>query len=217
MPVETWFPTVVFYEDLQLDPAVKQRVLDAVRERVDAQAVRDKGYVTANNARNDLHLDSRVAALFDVFRPFLQNFLFGEMLFDPLRVEFHVGRCWPVVQVDNGYEGMMHHHRGAVFSGVFYLQSPPGSGALEFYKPTHSPYDGLPKARSCGLTYPSATYQAVENRLLLFSADLMHRRLANTAGSPEQRIAVAFDLYAMADIGAYSAGLPRAEYLKKLL
>lgn len=217
MALETWFPTVVFYEDLQLDPEVKQRVLEAVRERAGPELVSEEGYLTANNVINDLHLDPRLSPLFEMFRAQLEHFFFEVMLFDRRRVDFYVGRCWPVVQVANGYEGQLHHHGGAAFSGLFYLQVPEGSGALEFYKPVESPYDSLPKTGSSGLTYRTAVYQPVENRLMLFSADLKHKRLANTKPSTVERIAISFDVYSMADIGAFSAGLPRSEFLKKIV
>lgn len=217
MPLESWFPTVIFFEDLQADPAVTRGAIAAVEERVDLKAIEKNGYVTANNARNDLHLDRRIDALFDVMRPRIVHFLFELMQFDPAQIEFYVGRCWPVVQIGNGYAGVLHHHGAAAFSGVFYLQTPDGSGGLEFHKPTRAAYDTFPKTSSSGLTYVTANYQAVENRLVMFSGELMHRRLANSGGTADQRVAIAFDLFAMADIGAYTAGMPRAEYLKRVL
>jgi uncharacterized protein (TIGR02466 family) len=217
MPLETWFPTIIYFEDLQIEPAVKQGVLDAVRARADRATVLEQGCITADNSTNDLHLDPRVALLFAAFRPSLCRFFFEHMQFDPAQVEFHVGRCWPVVQIDNGYAGRVHHHEGGAFSAVFYLQTPPGSGALEFYKPVDSPYDSIPKTASSGLTYRNAVYQAVEHRLIVFSSDLKHRRLSNTSESTDERIAISFDIYTATDIGAYGSGLPRIDYLRKLI
>ena len=118
MPVESWFPTVVFYEDFMLPPEVRQGVLEAVRERAEPQLVDSGIVVTAMNTPNDLHLDPRLAPLFDTFESPLRKFFFEVIRFDPAMVDFFVGRCWPVVQVDDGQEGVAHHHVGAAFSAV---------------------------------------------------------------------------------------------------
>ena len=106
---------------------------------------------------------------------------------------------------------------GAKFSAVFYLQTPEGSGALEFHKPFDSPHDGFEKTKECNLTHRVATYQAVENRLIVFSSSIRHRRLPNSETSTGGRSAIAFDLYSMAALDARGAGMPRQEFLQKFV
>ena len=215
MPLEIWFPTVVFYEDVAVDAAFRRGALDAVRERMAVGATGDVAF-TADTAPNDLHLDPRVAALLELFRPALARLLFEHLRCDPARVEFHVGRCWPVLQRGNELSGAVHSHRGAVFSGVFFLQAPPGSGALTLYKPCDTLADGLPKAELTALTFPSVTYEAVENRLIVFASELRHNRQPNTGVESDARIAIAFDLFALSDLDAFGSGPPRREYWRKL-
>jgi uncharacterized protein (TIGR02466 family) len=216
MPTETWFPTIVFYEDLPLDPAVKQGVMDAIRERAAiVLATHETDTVTAFNAPNDLHHDPRVAPLFEVFRPHLQHFLVDILHIDTEQIEFYVGRCWPVVGGDDE-GGATHIHNGGIFSGVYYLQVPEGAGAAEIYKPYRTPHDSLAMTELSELTYQRAEYPAVENRLMLFSSALQHRRLPRTEPSETDRVAIAFDLYTMAAIEASGSGAPHYKYFEKL-
>ncbi len=216
MPAETWFPTVIFYEDFQLDPALKSGVMEAIQERRQEETFQMHGGITASNTPNDLHLDPRVARLFKIFQPAIEGFLYDTMAFDPKRMEVYLGRSWPVIQIDNGFSGAFHFHRGAAFSGVFYLQAPPGSGSLEFRKPGRQLLDGLPRAKDNTYNYTRTTYQAVEHRLILFNSEIEHRRLANEDSETGDRIAIAFDLFTMSNLLDYESGLPGYEYLQKI-
>lgn len=102
-------------------------------------------------------------------------------------------------------------------SSIYQPPSPEGSGALEFQKPFDAPHDGLEKTEHSDLSYRVATYQAVENRLILFSSQLRHRRLPNADTSTGERTAIAFDLYSLAALDARTSGMPRREYLKKFV
>lgn len=217
MPVETWFPSVIFYQDYELEPELRASVLMAIEERTAALVERTGGRVTASEASNDLHLDPRIAKLFGVFGPALKDFLFNELGIDTQGTEFYIGRCWPVIQDDGEFVGGAHMHNGAVFSGVFYLQVPEGAGPLQFGKPYRSSYDGFDKAKHNSLNYLTTEYPAIANRLIVFSSDLVHQRLSNMIGSEGRRIAIAFDLYSMVDIDMKGGGMPHFELLRRLV
>jgi len=216
MPAESWFPTIIFYEDFQLGPELRSGVLEAIEERRQQEVIQELGGITASNSPNDLHLDPRITKLFQTFQPTLENFFFETMGLDPQRVEFFLGRAWPVIQVDNGFGGAYHFHRGATFSGVYYVTAPPGSGALEFRKPGRDLVDGLPKAKNNQLNYTRTTYAAVENRLILFNSEIEHRRLPNETQQTGDRIAIAFDLFTMSSLLDYESGFPSYEVLYKI-
>lgn len=216
MPIECWFPSIVFYEDVEVAPAIRDAALAAIADRVAAHGAGDEFGLTADSAPNDLHLDPRVAPLLGLLQPALGRFLFETMRFDAARVEFHLGRCWPVVQRGNAHSGQVHWHRGSVFSGVFFLQAPPGSGAFALHKTPQALYDGLPKSEPADLTARIVTYEAVENRLLVFPSEMRHNRQANDGSPADTRIAIAFDLFALSDLAVHDAGLPRREAWRKL-
>lgn len=218
MPVESWFPSVIFFEDLELDPRVETSVLETVHERADVLlATTEPGGVTADNAANDLHLDPRMAPLLALFGPPLKRFLFDDLLIDPSRVQFHIGRCWPVVEGAGTTGGALHQHRGAMFSGVFYLQAPEGSGALQFLKPYRTSFDSLARTDWNPLTYERAEYPAIAHRLIVFSSDLDHRRLPSAEAVRGQRVAIAFDLYSMVDLDVKGGGIPHYDMLRRIV
>lgn len=216
MPAESWFPTIIYYEDFALSEELRSGVLAAVDERRQPEIFEELGGITASNTPNDLHLDPRVSKLFQTFQPSLESFFYDTLSLDPKRLEVFIGRAWPVIQIDNGFGGAFHFHRGATFSGVFYLKAPPGSGALEFRKPGRNLQDGLPKAKNNALNYTRTTYAAVENRLILFNSEIEHRRLANETTGVGDRIAIAFDLFTMSSLVDYESGFPSYDCLYKI-
>ena len=55
MPVETWFPSVVFYEDIELEASVRAAVLEAIEEKTADLLAKNGGRVTAVDVSNDFH------------------------------------------------------------------------------------------------------------------------------------------------------------------
>jgi hypothetical protein len=104
-------------------------------------------------------------------------------------------------------------HGGAFVSGVFYLETPEGSGGLEFTKPFRSNFDHMRKRELTPLTFQTTVYAARRHRLLLFGSDVRHRALASAPETAGPRIAVAFDVYSMTDVRDPYGGMPHAENL----
>ncbi|MDF1824144.1 MAG: putative 2OG-Fe(II) oxygenase [Verrucomicrobiales bacterium] len=216
MPIEAWFPTFVYFEDVELSDAIKEGALEAVREQIDPETMANHTGITASCARNDFHQDPRIAALLDELHPVFRRCFVDEMQIDPSQVRCSIGRCWPVVQISNGSSGIKHHHRGATFSAVLYLRVPEGAGNLEFYKDSRFLSDALPKTELNLLSFQTARYSAKENRILIFPSELEHRRSSNTEGSEGERLAIAFDFYASSEISHFEAGIPHSDYHKNL-
>ncbi len=216
MPVEAWFPTLVFYEDIPVPRATIEAALAAIREAVGDEMLATVPRYTAAEAPNTLHLDPRLDPLLGELVPVIGQFLFDILHFDSRSTEFYIGRCWPVVQNARG-KGELHRHAGALLSGVFYLDAPEGSGGIEFRKPYWSSYDHTPKTELTAVTFSHVTYAAATNRLLLFASDLLHRALPNTGDLARPRIAIAFDIYSMTQIDNHEGGIPHIENLKKIL
>ena len=212
MPVESWFPTLVFYEDVAVPEGVHAGALEAVTESVDAERLEEVRRYTAAEAPNTLHRDPRIEALLGLLFVPARRFFFEVLRFNAERTRFFVGRCWPVVQAAGG-SGGLHTHGGATLSGVFYLETPEGSGALEFRKPTSFSHDHVEKVEMTELTFDTVTYPATRHRLLLFPSNIIHRALANADDIASPRVAIAFDIYSTADIENPVGGFPHAENL----
>lgn len=216
MPVEAWFPAFVYFEDVEFSESIRSAALEAVREKMDPDVLSKHTGITASCARNDFHHDPRIAALLDELKPVFQRCFVTELQIDLSQVRFSIGRCWPVIQINNGSSGIKHHHRGATFSSVLYLEVPEDAGDLEFYKDNRFLCDALPKTELNLLSFQTAKYAAKENRILIFPSELEHRRTQNRGTSKGERLAIAFDFYTSAEISHFEAGRPHPEHHKNL-
>jgi uncharacterized protein (TIGR02466 family) len=189
--------------------------MEAIRDVVGEEELARAPRYTAFNTPNTLHLDPRLDPLLAVLFPPIRWFLYELLHFDPQVTEFFMGRCWPVVQSTGG-EGGLHAHSGGALSGVFYLETPAGSGPLEFHKPLRCSFDHLHKKALSPLTFDKVSYAATRHRLLLFPSDVKHQGMANAEGTVGVRVAIAFDLYSMTDITVPYGGIPQARNLKPI-
>lgn len=211
MPTETWFPTFIFYDDVDFTPEVKTAAVEAIEENIDWEVFETRGAITASTATNRFHHDPRIRALLAEMRPSFERCFYEDLKIAREKVRLFIGRCWPVIQINNGDSGIKHFHR-AVFSCVVYLSVPEGAGSLEFFKPVESAFDGLPKTVYTPLTFLSANYPAKENRMILFPSEIEHRRLRNEGEGEGKRLAIAMDIYSSSEIDNFEAGRPHDEY-----
>lgn len=209
--IEAWFPQFVFFEDVPLPEEIRSEAVEAIEEKIDLRVISEEGCITANTSANDFHFDPRIRRLLKEITPTLDRCFYDELKIDRGKARFYIGRCWPVIQIDNGASGIKHYHRGATFSSVMYLEVPEGAGSLEFYKPGDYLYDHLPKAEHIPLTYLTARYQAAKNRILIFPSEMEHRRHRNEGEGSGKRLAIAFDIFATSDVADYTTGKPHPE------
>lgn len=212
MPTETWFPTFVFFDDVDFSPGVLSGAIEAVEEQIDREVFETRGTITASTATNRFHQDPRIQALLAEMRPSFEQCFYNDLLIEREKVRFFIGRCWPVIQINNGDSGIKHFHRGATFSCVVYLDVPDGAGSLEFFKPNNLVMDGLPKKKFTPLTYTSAKYPAKAGRMVMFPSEIEHRRLRNEGEGEGKRLAIAMDVYTTSEIEHFEAGRPHVEY-----
>lgn len=211
MPAEAWFPTIIYYDDIDFTPEVKADALAAIEEQIDREVFETRGTITASTATNRFHHDPRIRALIAEMRPSFERCIHEDLKVIRDKVRLFVARCWPVIQINNGDSGIRHFHRGSTFSCVLYLSTPEGAGSLEFYKPSVHACDGLPKTEFTPLTFQTVTYQAKENRMILFPSEIEHRRKRNEGEGEGKRLALALDLYATSAIEHFEAGRPHDE------
>ncbi|MAS97185.1 MAG: hypothetical protein CMO55_28680 [Verrucomicrobiales bacterium] len=212
MPTETWFPIFVFYEDIEFSPEVKKGAVEAIEEHIEWEVFETRGAITASTATNRFHHDPRIRDLIAEMQPGFEKCFYEDLKIDPEKVRIFIGRCWPVIQINNGDSGIKHFHRGGTFSCVVYLDVPDGAGSLEFFKPTNLVCDGLPKKELTPLTFTSANYPAKEGRMVLFPSEIEHRRMRNKGEGEGKRLAIAMDIYTSSEIDHYEAGRPHLEY-----
>jgi uncharacterized protein (TIGR02466 family) len=200
---EYYFPTAIFFKDLEgfqdFNAALKQAIYAW-------RAGDETGIVRSNVKRvgswhSALDLHHRVE-----MQPLVREIAvtaeaaFREMGYDPA-FEAAIDNMWAIVSPRYGFN-RSHTHPGVLWSGVYYVQAPEGSGRLYFSDPRPQAqvltarFDPalVRKAESWTEVY----FEPVEGRLLLFPAWLVHEvepNMASATGPEGDRISVSFNLF----------------------
>ncbi len=101
-----------------------------------------------------------------------------------------ITECWLNVY-GSGHSQEIHLHRNSMFSGIYYLQAPEGSGPTLFY----SPFSDVmlePKANEGNNLNAKVTgFPPIEGRMLIFRSSLRHSVLPGEIKG--ERITIAFN------------------------
>lgn len=196
------FPTFIF--DIKIE-GHKALNADLVKNIYNEKKTDEKGIQRSNlkglggwHSKNSLHQRSE-------FRPLAReiirvgNRISTGMSYSP---EFRlvIGQMWSIVNPPGG-ANRAHIHPNCLWSGVYYVQTPEKSGAIEFMDPrtqnlAYQPaYQAGQKRRP--MTLPVSQVTPSEGQMLVFPSWLYHSvapNLSNKSGDEANRIVVAFNL-----------------------
>ncbi len=214
MPVESWFPLPVFYEQVPEAPGL---IADALPHlfRVSAGKKTHQPLVTGA-AYSGSNAPDLSQYLFKVpeLRPLYEminlraNEYARALGLDLEREHIYMGRSWVNI-LDQGGKIEMHNHVAASFSGAFYLQVPEPAGVLRFTDPKN-PIRRDPHILAAPTPFSAGhvDYPAREGLLLLFPGYAMHGMLdANRGDRP--RVSLSFDYFSISLNGQSPPPPPR--------
>ncbi len=199
---EVYFPTLIYFQDVPdagaLNEAIKPQIYawrDADGEGIVRSNVRGTG---AWHSRVDMHERAEYAGLVDrilaAARP-----IYEEMGYDPA-YEPAIDNMWANVSPRSGFN-RGHIHPNVLWSGVYYVQAPPGAGRIYFTDPRPQALAitprYIPDTPRRALAWSEVYYEPVEGRMILFPAWLMHEvepNLSELEGPAADRISVSFNL-----------------------
>jgi uncharacterized protein (TIGR02466 family) len=199
---ENQFPTLIFYGDLSNAAEINAAICPAIYAWRDADP---DGIVRSNVAQtaswhSGLDMASRpdFAMLADEIRAQAEK-IFDSLGYDP-GYRAAISNMWANIHPRHGYN-RSHVHPGTLWSGVYYVQSPPQCGRIIFADPRAQaqairPFyrDDRPVPQS---GWSEVYYAPIEGRLLLFPSWLRHEvepNLSDRAGRAGDRISVSFNL-----------------------
>jgi uncharacterized protein (TIGR02466 family) len=190
---EDWFPTSVWYFDVEDHAALDEQLLRAIRaerER-DPAGMADRSSVLGWHSRDDLHLRDELKPFTDlVMRSVLEVAAFNRWNLD--RVTPEIRNCWAIVNEKHA-SNTVHNHPRSMLSGVYYVRAPARSGNLFFLDPrTAPPMVAAPVTQYTPWTYERVVYEPVAGRMLLFPAWLMHGVEPNLSDEP--RVCLSFNV-----------------------
>ncbi len=214
MPVDTWFPLAIYYEDLPDASHHREGLIEAVL------ALEKAGYEPRNfpemawtgdlHGVEQIHRDPRFAWIVAQVETHTQQYL-DALGLDLSQVDLYIQRAWPVVSRHQQEVGS-HCHNTANISAVYYVAVPESgsdeAGCLAFFDDARqnevSPGLGSENtdiiAQWNYLNQDQALYLPTEGRLILFPSQQRHGvTLNHTEGL---RISLSFDIILTACPGA---------------
>ena len=183
---EGFFPTLIYAEDFKLDT-------NQIAQNIINWSHQDKGIKKTNvngwHSETNMHEKPEYKPLVDeLFRMVHQ--IFKEEFLDKRAV---LGNMWANINYHGGYN-KPHVHPNALFSGVYYVKTPPNCGSLICQDPRPGIQTCMPtriEEKIPKHLWRDVHLQPQENRAIMFPAWLWHCVQPNE--SNDIRISVSFN------------------------
>ena len=183
---EGFFPTLIYAEDLKLDT-------NQMAHNITQWSNEDKGIKKTNvngwHSHTDMHTKPEYKPLVnELFR--MVHKIFNEEFLDG---EPKLGNMWANINPPGGYN-KPHVHPNSLFSGVYYIKTPPNCGRLICQDPRPGIQTCMPnrkKGKPPKHLWRDIHLQPQNNRAIIFPAWLWHS--VETNQSNEERISVSFN------------------------
>jgi uncharacterized protein (TIGR02466 family) len=183
---EGFFPTLIYAEDLKLD--TNEMAKNIIQWSKEDEGVK-KTNVNGWHSETEMHNRPEYKPLVDeLFRMVHQ--VFNEEFLDKRAV---LGNMWANINYQGGYN-KPHVHPNALFSGVYYVKTPPNCGNLICQDPRPGIQTCMPTRKKVEIPkylWRDVHLQPQENRAIMFPAWLWHSVQPNE--SNDIRISVSFN------------------------
>jgi uncharacterized protein (TIGR02466 family) len=208
MPIEPWFPLVVYYADLEDAAAHKDSLVSTVlkleKEDGHERRVADNLAWTGDfHGVGAIHENSQFSWIVKEVETHIFHYL-EALGVDRDKISLYIQRAWPVVSRET-QAVPAHSHHNAHVSAVYYVSVPEDgttkSGAFTIYNGANFneiitgmgyKHTEILKKRN-PLNYEEGYYAPKEGRLLIFPSKQRHGVGANQTG--EIRISLSFDIF----------------------
>ena len=183
---EGFFPTLIYAEDLKLDTnQMAQNIIQWSKEDEGVKKTNVDGWHSQTDMQNKPEYKPLVDELFK-----MAHQVFNEEYLEKSPV---LGNMWANINYKGGYN-KPHVHPNAVFSGVYYIKTPPNCGRLICMDPRPGIQTCMPtrkKGQPPKHLWREVHLQPQENRTIMFPAWLWHSVEPNE--SNDMRISVSFN------------------------
>ncbi len=204
---ETYFPTFIYFRDLAEGPSINQALTPHIyawreedREGIVRSNVRGLGvWHSQTNAERRPEFASLVQCV-----ERMTGEIFEDLGYHP-DGKPRLDGMWANIAPRYGFN-RSHTHPACLWSGVYYVQAPEGSGRIFFTDPR-------PQAHVLGAAYGRASekrpeswsevyFKPVAGRMILFPAWLAHEvepNMSKVKGAPGDRISISFNIIQVRD------------------
>ncbi len=199
---ELYFPTSIYFKDLPDGAALNA----AVTPHLYAWREADREGITRSNVKEagSWHSDTGMATRPE-YRPLVDRLLtVAAEIFDDLGYHSDwqpvIDNMWANISPRYGFN-RAHSHPQALWSGVYYVQTPASAGRLYFMEPRAQVLVQRPVYGRAASERPESWtevyFEPVAGRLILFPAWLVHEvepNMSDVEGPAGDRISVSFNL-----------------------
>ena len=198
----SYFPTIVFQIDLPAPEALNARLLDLIYTEQERD---QKGIARSNipalggwHSHTDLHKSSDFAEVTALIHAATARLSDDQGYND--RYAMKIGTMWSIINPP-GSQNRAHVHPGCLWSGVYYIQAPDGSGDIEFFEPRTAHLMNQPRyrpnAKRARENWTKARFSPVPGRMIIFPSWLYHAvdtNMAGAAGRDGHRVIISFNI-----------------------
>jgi uncharacterized protein (TIGR02466 family) len=230
MPIETWFPLAIYYEDLLDAPKHQQTLLATVlqleRDGAERRNYPEMAWTGDLHGVEQIHTNPDFAWIVEQVERHTAIYLL-QLGVDLTLVDLYIQRAWPIVSRTEQEIGA-HCHNTAHISAVYYIKVPAEGtydpGRLVFFDDARvnevSPGLGSENtdilAEDNYFNQLQTAYTPVEGRLLMFPAKQRHAVTMNE--TEDLRVSLSFDIVLTATglaSGAYEFLTPPPQQWQK--
>ena len=183
---EGFFPTIIYADDFKLNTNdLAQNIINWAKEDKGLTKTNVNGWHSTTDMQNKLEYKPLVDELFKMVHK-----VFEEECLDKQPV---LGNMWANINPSGGYN-KPHVHPNSLFSGVYYVKTPPNCGRLICQDPRPGIQTVMPTRKSVEIPkylWRDVHLQPQENRVVMFPAWLWPSVEPNQ--SKDIRISVSFN------------------------
>lgn len=199
---DDYFPTLVYSTKLHDAEEMNKEILAAIYEERDKDS---KGIERSNyrslggwHSHNNLHKDDKFKRLTNRIHSVLGG-INTNLGYNSAR-HLRVSTMWSITNPPLS-SNRAHIHPGALWSGVYYVQTPEGAGAIDFTDPRvvmiMNSASFIPNKRRKTECWTKVKVKPVAGKMLIFPSWLYHSvepNLAEGTGDEAERVIISFNI-----------------------
>ena len=186
---EYFFPTIIYIKELsnpeKLNLYLEKHILEWSNQDKGVSKTNVNGWHSQTDMNHKKEYEPLIKELFT-----MQNEIIQE---ERLNMEPKLGNMWANINPPGGYN-QSHLHPNSLFSGAYYIKTPPNSGRLQLMDPRPGVQQCMPPRKKVKLPrelWRETYYDPVPGRIIMFPAWMWHKVGINK--SNDTRISVSFN------------------------
>ena len=186
---EYYFPTIIYVKDLpnanELNSYLQKHIVEWSNQDKGIEKTNVNGWHSQTDMNHKKEYEPLIKELFT-----MQNEIIQE---ERLNMEPKLGNMWANINPPGGHN-QSHLHPNSLFSGAYYIKTPPNSGRLQLMDPRPGVQQCMPPRKKVKLPrelWRETYYDPVPGRIIMFPAWMWHKVGINK--SNDIRISVSFN------------------------